>query len=49
MKTLPSGLQAHLSSGATTLAWCWRVMRADGAVYGFTDHDRDIDFDATSF
>ncbi|HEY7644693.1 MAG TPA: DUF2163 domain-containing protein [Hyphomicrobiales bacterium] len=49
MKTLPPGLQAHLSSGATTLAWCWRVMRADGAVYGFTDHDRDIAFDATSF
>jgi uncharacterized phage protein (TIGR02218 family) len=49
MKTLPAGLQAHLSSGATTLAWCWRLMRADGAVYGFTDHDRDIAFDATNF
>lgn len=49
MKTLPPGLQAHLSSGATTLAWCWRVMRADGAIYGFTDHDRDVAFDATIF
>jgi uncharacterized phage protein (TIGR02218 family) len=49
MKTLPSGLQAHLSSGATTLAWCWRLMRSDGAVYGFTDHDRDITFEATTF
>jgi uncharacterized phage protein (TIGR02218 family) len=49
MKTLPPGLQAHLASGATTLAWCWRVMRADGAVYGFTDHDRDIVFDGSSF
>ncbi|NJM33991.1 MAG: DUF2163 domain-containing protein [Rhodomicrobium sp.] len=49
MKTLPPGLQAHLDSGATTLAWCWRVIRADGTVYGFTDHDRDIAFDATSF
>jgi uncharacterized phage protein (TIGR02218 family) len=49
MKTLPAGLQAHLASGATTLAWCWRMMRADGVVYGFTDHDRDIVFDGTAF
>jgi uncharacterized phage protein (TIGR02218 family) len=49
MKTLPAGLQAHLSSGATTLAWCWRLMRTDGAACGFTDHDRDIAFDATTF
>jgi uncharacterized phage protein (TIGR02218 family) len=49
MKTLPTGLQAHLDSGATTLAWCWRVIRRDGAVYGFTDHDRDVAFDAANF
>jgi uncharacterized phage protein (TIGR02218 family) len=49
MKTLPSGLQAHLDSGATTLAWCWRVIRKDGTVYGFTDHDRDVSFDGTTF
>ena len=49
MKTLPDGLQAHLDSGATTLAWCWRLTRADGEVYGFTDHDHDIAFDATTF
>ena len=29
MKALPAGLQAHLDSGATTLAWCWRITRAD--------------------
>jgi uncharacterized phage protein (TIGR02218 family) len=49
MKTLPPGLQAHLDTGATTLAWCWRVIRPDGAVCGFTDHDRDVAFDATIF
>lgn len=49
MKTLPEGLQAHLDSGATTLAWCWRLTRADGTVYGFTDHDHDIEFDDTKF
>jgi uncharacterized phage protein (TIGR02218 family) len=49
MKTLPAGLQAHLESGATTLAWCWRITRADGAVFGFTDHDRTLAFAGTEF
>ena len=49
MRTLPAGLQAHLDSGATTLAWCWRVTRNDGVRFGFTDHDRDLAFDGTTF
>ena len=49
MKALPAGLQAHLDSGVTTLSWCWRVTRRDGEVYGFTDHDRDLTFDGTTF
>jgi uncharacterized phage protein (TIGR02218 family) len=48
MKSLSSSLQSHLNSGATTLAWCWRLTRRDGAVQGFTDHDRDLVFDATT-
>lgn len=49
MRTLPSGLQAHLDAGATTLAWCWRITRADGTKMGFTDHDEDLVFDGTTF
>ncbi len=49
MKALPPALQAHLDSGATTLAWCWRLARADGTHLGFTDHDRDLTFDGTTF
>lgn len=49
MKTLPPGLQAHLDSGVTTLAWCWRLTRADGARFGFTDHDLPLTFDGTVF
>lgn len=44
MRTLPPDLAAHLSGGATTLARCWRLTRRDGAVLGFTDHDRDLAF-----
>ena len=49
MRTLPAGLQAHLDSGATTLCWCWRLTRADGMRLGFTDHDRPVTFDGTTF
>jgi len=49
MKQLPPALQSHLDSGATTLAWCWRLTRRDGTRQGFTDHDRDLLFDGTTF
>ncbi len=49
MKTLPSGLQTHLESGTTTLAWCWKITRSDGAVFGFTDHDLALTFAGTTF
>jgi uncharacterized phage protein (TIGR02218 family) len=49
VRALPAGLQAQLDSGATTLCWCWRITRNDGAAFGFTDHDRDLEFDGTSF
>jgi uncharacterized phage protein (TIGR02218 family) len=49
MKALAPGLQAHLDDGTTTLAWCWRILRADGVVMGFTDHDRALAFDGTTF
>jgi uncharacterized phage protein (TIGR02218 family) len=49
MKTLIPALQAHLNSGATTLSWCWRLTRRDASRLGFTDHDRDLNFDGTTF
>ena len=49
MKTFPATLQTHFESGTTTLAWCWRLTRNDGAVFGFTDHDRPLTFDGTTY
>jgi len=49
MKHFPQSLQTHLDNGTTTLAWCWRLTRNDGAVFGFTDHDRSLTFDGTIF
>jgi uncharacterized phage protein (TIGR02218 family) len=49
MKSLSPALQAHLDEGTTTLAWCWRITRADGVTFGFTDHDEPLTFDGTTF
>ncbi len=43
MRDIPPALQAKLETGATTLCRCWILTRRDGAVLGFTDHDRDLD------
>lgn len=49
MRILPAELRAHLDGGTTTLAWCWRIERADGEVFGFTDHDRPLAFGGTTY
>ena len=49
MKTVPAAMQAALEGRATTHARCWRAVRRDGQTFGFTDHDRDLQFDATTF
>lgn len=49
MRAIDPNLKTHLLSGATTLATCWRIARKDGAVFGFTDHDRALSFDGTLY
>jgi uncharacterized phage protein (TIGR02218 family) len=49
MKSLPPALQTHLSSGTTTLCWCWKITRRDGVVLGFTDHDAPLGFAGVTF
>ncbi len=44
-----SEFQDHLDTGTTTLARCWVVQRRDGVTYGFTDHDRALNFDGITF
>ncbi len=43
-----AALHAHLQSGATTVCRAWTVRRRDGAVLGFTDHDRDLEVDGVN-
>jgi len=49
MKTLDSGFSAHIAEGVTTLCWCWRLARKDGAAQGFTDHDVDVAFGGLTY
>jgi uncharacterized phage protein (TIGR02218 family) len=49
VKILPAGLQDHLNEGTTTMCWCWRILRRDGLVQGFTDHDETVAFDGVTY
>lgn len=49
MREIDPGLAAHLAARVTTLCHCWKLMLADGAVMGFTDHDRTITFDGVTY
>ena len=49
MRVLDIGLAAHLAQSETTLATCWKLVREDGVVLGFTDHDRALSFGGTAF
>lgn len=40
---------SHLGQEVTTLAWCWKVTRADAQVFGFTTHDRDLVIDGITY
>ena len=42
-------LAAHIEGEVTSLCNCWRLSRSDGAVLGFTDHDRALQCDGTNF
>ncbi len=48
MKTISAALAAHFGQEATTLATLWRVVRTDGTVFAFTDHDQDLVYPAGS-
>lgn len=44
MKTLSAALQTHFAQQTTSIVTCWRATRTDGQVFGFTNHDQDVDF-----
>ena len=44
-----AAFRAHTATGMTTLCRAWAITRLDGVAYGFTDHDRDLQFEDVTF
>lgn len=44
MRSLSAAMSAFLAGDVRTLATCVKVTRTDGTVWGFTDHDVDINY-----
>lgn len=42
-------MSGMLDGEVTTLAFCWRLQRRDGACLGFTTHDRDLVIDGIGY
>ena len=49
MKSVSPALASHLAGEVTTLATLWRVVRCDGVVFTFTDHDSDIAYGGEAY
>lgn len=49
MADIHAELKSHLESGLTTIAHAWAIERKDGTILGFTDHDRDLNFEDITF
>lgn len=49
MKSISTPLKLHLANEVTTLCMLWRIIRRDGQIFGFTDHDTDIFLDGITY
>jgi uncharacterized phage protein (TIGR02218 family) len=49
MREMSEAMQARLHGEATHLCSCWKILRRDGVVQGFTDHDDPLVFDGVTF
>ena len=49
MRALSPHLTQHIAGTLTTLATCWRLLRRDGVMLGFTTHDRDLTIGGQTF
>ena len=49
MRQISEDFAARLAAETTSLCLCWRFERADGEVFGATDHDRPLVFDGVTY
>lgn len=46
---MKSALDEHLAGGLSTVCRVWRLVRRDGKIFGFTDHDEPLSFEDVRF
>jgi len=49
MKTMSVELKTHYQGKILTIARCWKVIRSDGVIEGYTSHVKDIPFDSVIY
>ena len=49
MRQISEAFAARLAADVTSLCACWRLERRDGAIFGATDHDRELDIDGVLY
>ncbi|MCF6220531.1 MAG: DUF2163 domain-containing protein [Robiginitomaculum sp.] len=49
MRDFSPEFAAHIAGVATTLCWVWKLVRSDGTVLGFTDHDNDLSIGSVTY
>ena len=48
-RTLSAALTTHSNLEVTTLATCWKIVRKDGTIMGYTSHDKDVTYDGVTY
>jgi uncharacterized phage protein (TIGR02218 family) len=48
-RTISANLKAHFALETTTIALCYKILRADGTVYRFTTHDAEVPYGGEVF
>ncbi|RKQ70913.1 putative phage protein (TIGR02218 family) [Litorimonas taeanensis] len=49
MREIQAPLQSHLSEPVTTLCTAWKLELSDGRVFGFTEHDENLEVDGVLY
>ncbi len=49
MRNIPPDLQTHLEQEVTTLCTAWKLHLKDGRVFGFSEHDRDLNVEGVTY
>lgn len=49
MRKIPPDLQAHLEQNITTLCTAWKLKLRDGRVFGYSEHDRDLNIESVTY